>query len=129
MALLAGLLVCLVALAASAQEAKVKNPYVGMVRHVVLFKYKDGTSQETVQKIEDAFRALGKKIPFIVGFECGTNSSPEGLSRGLTACFLVTFKNEADRDKYLPHPAHKEFVTVLKPHLDEVLVVDYVVKE
>jgi hypothetical protein len=99
------------------------------VRHVVLFKYKEGTSDEKVKQIEDAFRGLAKRVPFIVDFECGTNCSPEGLSKGLTACFLVTFENEEDRDKYLPHPAHKEFVGLLKPHLEDVLVVDYVVKE
>jgi hypothetical protein len=113
----------------AAAERKMKNPHIGKVRHVVLFGYKEGTSDEKVQQIEDAFRGLGKKIPFIVDFECGTNCSPEGLSKGLTACFLVTFENEQDRDKYLPHPAHKEFVTLLKPHLEDVLVVDYVVKE
>jgi len=25
----------------------------------------------------------------------------------------------------LPHPAHKEFVAVVVPHVDKVLVVDY----
>lgn len=132
-AALCGCLVALVVFTSvhvrSAEKRKVRNPYVGMVRHVVLFKYKAGTSDETVQKIEDGFRALKTKISFIVDFECGTNSSPEGLSQGLTACFLVTFENEEDRDKYLPHPAHQEFVALLRPHLDEVLVVDYVVRE
>jgi hypothetical protein len=37
----------------------------------------------------------------------------------------VTFKSEADRDAYLPHPAHKRFVDLLKPHLEKATVVDY----
>jgi hypothetical protein len=28
------------------------------------------------------------------------------------------------REAYLPHPAHKALVDVLKPHLDKVLVID-----
>ncbi len=38
---------------------------------------------------------------------------------------MVTFLSEADREEYLPHPAHEEFLTVMKPHLDKGLVIDY----
>ncbi len=37
----------------------------------------------------------------------------------------TTFATEADRDTYLPHPAHKEFVALVGPHVDKVCVVDY----
>ena len=99
------------------------------LRHVVLFKFKDDSTPEQVRTVEDAFRALPEKIDAIIEFEWGTNNSPEGLAQGFTHCFLVTFKDEKGRDIYLPHPAHKEFVEVLKPHLDKVLVVDYFAKD
>jgi hypothetical protein len=38
---------------------------------------------------------------------------------------MVTFKDTKARDAYLPHQAHKDFVAVLRPRLDKVLVVDY----
>lgn len=95
------------------------------LRHVVMFKFKDDSSEADVQKVVDAFRQLPSQIPQIASFEFGTNNSPEGLADGFTHCFLVTFKSEADREVYLPHPKHKAFVDVLKPHLDKVLVVDY----
>ena len=100
----------------------------GKLRHVVLFKFKDTSSPEEIKKIEDAFRALPSKIPAIIDFEWGTNNSPEGLDQGFTHCFLVTFDDAEGRAEYLPHPAHKEFVEILKPHLDKVLVIDYVAK-
>lgn len=115
--------------AGSAKEPEKKSRRLGQVRHVVLFKFKDGTTAEEIRKIEDAFRALPKKIPQIAGFEWGTNTSPEKLNQGFTHCFLLSFKTPADRDAYLPHPAHKEFGQTLRPHLDKVLVVDYVVKD
>jgi hypothetical protein len=96
-----------------------------MLRHVVLFQLKDSSSEEEIDRVVDAFRALPEKIPQIADFEYGVANSPEGLSGGLTHCFLVTFRSEADRDAYLPHPAHKAFVEVLKPHLEKVTVVDY----
>src|SRR5690606_37543515 len=101
----------------------------GMVRHIVLFKFKDTSTPAQVKSVEDAFAALPGKINTIVGLEWGTNMSPENLAQGFTHCFLVTFKSAADRDAYLPHPAHKEFGKVLGPHLDKVLVIDFVVGE
>lgn len=95
------------------------------LRHVVLFKWKDTSTPEQVTAIENAFRALPERIPQIKDFEWGTDVSPEGLSQGFTHCFLVTFQDEAGRDAYLPHPAHKEFVALIGPHMDKVLVVDY----
>ena len=96
-----------------------------MLRHVVSFKFKDGTSADDIKKIEDAFRALPSKIKEIKDFEFGTNNSPENLNQGFTHCFLVTFASEKDREVYLPHPAHLAFVEMLKPHLDKVFVIDY----
>jgi hypothetical protein len=95
------------------------------LRHVVLFKFKDGTSQEDVKKVEQAFRELPSKITEIKGFEWGTNNSPENLNQGFTHCFFLTFDSEKGREIYLPHPAHKAFGEVLRPHLDKVLVIDY----
>jgi len=96
-----------------------------MLRHVVIFKFKDTSPAADVQKVVDGFRALKSKIPEIASFEFGTNNSPEGLNDGFTHCFLVTFKSEKDRDAYLPHPAHKAFVDLLKPHLEKAMVIDY----
>ena len=96
-----------------------------VLRHVVLFKFKDSTATEDIKKVEDAFSALPGKIPQIAGYEWGTNNSPEGLEKGLTHCFFLTFKSEEDRAIYLPHPDHKAFGEVLGPHLDDVLVIDY----
>ena len=95
------------------------------LRHVVLFKFKETATPEEVQQVEAAFIALPSKISQIKDFEWGLNNSPEGLNKGLTHCFFVTFDSEEDRAIYLPHPAHKAFVDVLSPHLEDVLVVDY----
>ena len=96
-----------------------------VLRHVVLFKFKDQTSQEKLIEIENAFVALKGKIPEIQDFEWGTDVSVEGISKGFTHCFLLTFRSENDRNTYLPHHAHKVFVELLEPHLDKVCVVDY----
>ena len=77
------------------------------------------------KKVEEAFRKLPSEIKEIKAFEWGTNNSPEKLNNGFTHCFFVSFRSEKDREVYLPHPAHKAFVEILKPVLDKVLVLDY----
>lgn len=95
------------------------------LRHVVLFKFKENAPKEAIEQVEKAFSDLKNKIPFIQSLEWGTDVSPEGISQGFTHCFFVTFKNEEDRNAYLPHPEHVAFGGVLKPIIEKVLVVDY----
>lgn len=96
-----------------------------VLRHVVLFKFNDDATPAQVRAVETAFCRLPSATGLILDFEWGTNVSPENLDQGYTHCFFLTFKNEADRDAYLPHPAHQEFGEVLRPHLDKVTVIDY----
>jgi hypothetical protein len=112
--------------AVQAENASVSEGKPGRVlRHVVLFKFKDGTTPQQVDEVIDAFRALKGKIDVIQDFEFGTDVSTENKAAGFTHCFFVTFRDEKGRDAYLPHPAHKAFGTLVGPRLDKVLVVDY----
>ena len=99
-----------------------------MLRHVVLFKFKDDAGADNIRSVEEAFKALPSQIKEVKGFEWGTNNSPENLNEGLTHCFFVTFASEKDREVYLVAPAHKAFVEKLKPYLEKAVVVDYWVK-
>lgn len=95
------------------------------LRHVVLFRFKEGTAETTIREIEEAFASLPGKIQQIRDFEWGTDVSVEGKAGGFSHCFVVTFSSEADRDTYLPHPAHQEFVSLVTPHKERSLVFDY----
>ena len=110
-----------VSLVAADKPAKAEK----LLRHMVLFKFKDTSKPEDVQKVVDAFAALPGKIDAIADFEWGTDVGVENLSQGFTHCFLVTFRDAKGRDAYLPHPAHDDFKKIVGPHLDKVLVVDY----
>jgi hypothetical protein len=112
---------------AQATTPLIENP-TKTLRHVVLFKFKESSTPEDIKAVETAFAELPSKISEIVDFEWGINNSPEGLEKGFTHCFFLTFKSEADRDAYLPHPDHKAFGDIVSPHLEDVLVVDYWVK-
>ena len=107
---------------------RIKEP-AQVLRHVVLFKLKDGTTEEQIKKIENDSCALSSKINEIYDFEWGTDVSVENLQQGFTHCCFFTFLSEADRDTYLNHPVHTEFGAQLKPHLDKLLVLDYWTKK
>jgi hypothetical protein len=122
----------------TAGSPRVKKP-VQVWRHVVLFKFKEGTTPEQIRKFKKAFRALPRKIDAIQDFEWGTYASHSVhkefaamfgqyidniLAKNCTHCFMVTFLSEADRDKYASHPAAKEFDAMLGPYTGNVLVAD-----
>jgi hypothetical protein len=107
------------------EKAKCQKECPKMLRHVVLFKFKEGTGPEKISEVEKAFAALPEKIKEIQKFEWGTNVSVENRSEGFTHCFVVSFLNEDGRNIYLNHPDHKAFGKVLGGSLDKVLVVDY----
>lgn len=98
------------------------------LRHLVLFHFKPEATTEDIARVEQAFVDLKQQIPLIQALEWGTDVSVEGISRGYSHCFLLTFASEADRDAYLPHPAHKAFGDILRPHIEQVLVLDYWVR-
>lgn len=110
---------------ASTSKEMEKSSPEKLLRHVVLFNFNDDATDEILKTIESAFVALPSKISAIHSFEWGTNNSPEGLDKGLTHCFFVTFASEADRATYLPHPAHQDFVKLIGPYVEDVTVVDY----
>ena len=106
-----------------------KTAKTKMLRHVVLFKFKDSATPAQIKEVEAAFRKLPTQIKEIKGYEWGLNNSPEGLNQGFTHCFFLTFDSEEARAVYLPHPDHKAFGKVLGPYLDKVLVIDYLTQE
>ena len=97
-----------------------------MIRHVVLCRFRKDAD---VAAIFAAIEGLKQKIPGILAVTCGTDCSPEGLQKGFTHGFSMTFTDAAARDAYLVHPAHKAFVTTLKDVLEKPLVVDFIPKK
>lgn len=96
-----------------------------VLRHVVIFKFKPEVTPAELDEINLAFQHLKVAIPQVQDFERGINNSPEGLNKGFTHGYLITFATEADREAYLPHPAHKKFVELLGGKLEEPFVFDY----
>ena len=101
----------------------------GPVFHIVHFKFKADATPAQIASVEKDFAALKGKIDVVQTLEWGTDISPEKLSDGFTHCWVLTFKNEKDRDAYIAHPAHAAFVATLGTVLEKPLVVDFIPKK
>jgi heme-degrading monooxygenase HmoA len=96
-----------------------------VLRHIVMYKFRDDATPAQVQEVIDAFAALPKQVSTIIGFEHGANVSQEGKSEGFTHVFVVTFRNEKDLADYLVHPAHEAYVKIVRDRREKVVVFDY----
>ena len=95
------------------------------LRHVVLFGFKADVAEARTSEIVQRFGALRDQVPGIEALEWGVNNSPEGLNRGLTHAFTLTFVTTAARDAYLAHPTHAAFAQWVGEFVEAVTVVDY----
>ncbi len=100
-----------------------------MVHHLVLFRFRDDLPPEAIPAVFAELRALRERIPGITGFSGGVDASREGLTRGFSHGFHMTFVDAAARDAYLPHPDHQRVVeqllSLLEGGLDGVLTFDF----
>jgi hypothetical protein len=113
----------------------------GLVRHIVLFKYRDSITEQQREEVSRRFLALQttarrKNKPYIVAIETGRQSSGEGADHGFEQAFIVTFCSEGDRNYYVGtpvitdptyyDPAHAAFKEFAASYLLDVVVFDYV---
>ncbi len=102
-----------------------KTVRTGVLRHVVLFRFRTGATEAGIRHIEEQFRQLPGQIAEVLEFEWGVDINEESRSQGFTHCFVLTFDSTAARDAYQRHPAHQAFVGILKPDVEQLLVLDY----
>ena len=95
------------------------------LRHVVLFGFRTEVGEAEIGEVLRRFGALREQVPGIEAYEAGVNNSPEGLNRGLTHAFLLTFATTAARDAYLIHPTHAAFAEWVGQFIEAVTVVDF----
>lgn len=96
-----------------------------MLKHIVIFKFKQASSQEAIEEIVASFLNLKNENTGILEIDWGENVSPENHHQGFTHCFTLTFQSLNELNKYQLHPKHLDFQEVLIPHMEKVFVVDY----
>ena len=117
--------IAMLAPAAFAEDSGDGKETMKVLRHVVLFNYKEDVTDEQKTEVLERFAALEEKIDEVIDFEGGPNVEAEGLGDGFEHVFTVTFADEDGRAAYLPHEAHQDFVSFVGPLLEKVTVADY----
>lgn len=114
----------LISLAVRATESQTLSQH-RILRHIVFYKFHSHLAAEQIQEVVDAFKLLPSRIDTVIDFEFGINVSAEGKSEGFTHAFMVSFRDERGRDHYLAHPAHQDYVRMVKERREKVIVADY----
>jgi hypothetical protein len=97
---------------------------MAQVYHVVLVNFKPGRDGQA-QPLFNDLAALQTKLPGMLTYRYGANSSPEGLNQGFTHGFVMSFADAAARDHYLDHPDHEAVKAKYLPLVENVLVFDF----
>src|SRR5205807_2582254 len=79
-----------------------------MITHMVLLRVRSDVQKSEVDRVFAALAGLKGRIPGLLSFSGGPYSSHEGLQRGFTHGFCMTFPEAAARDAYLLHPEHEK---------------------
>jgi quinol monooxygenase YgiN len=95
------------------------------IKHIAFVKFKDGTTPEQIDEVFNRLLDLSEAVEGIEDYVAGSNNSPQGLSQGYTHAFIMTFRDAAARDAYLPHPEHRKFEEGALPLIESVAVVDF----
>jgi hypothetical protein len=93
-----------------------------LLRHVVLFEFTPGISDDQLNAVENAFRAMPAQIGEIHALEWGVAvNEPKPYSH----CLLVTFRDEAGLRVYDEHPLHKAAGAEFGHLVSAAAVLDY----
>jgi hypothetical protein len=95
------------------------------VKHIVLLKFKEGTTEEQITKFFEELLDLSETVPGIDDYVSGTNCSSEGYNQGMTHGFIMTFSDAAARDAYVVHPEHERVKAILLTMAESVLAFDF----
>lgn len=98
-----------------------------MIRHILFITFTDSALPEQILAVRTAFLQIPARIEGVTSVEWGVNDSPEEKNAGFTHCVLMTFADEAARQRYLPHLAHDDLKVIFRPILREIIVLEYTV--
>ena len=98
-----------------------------MIRHILFITLTDDASPKQINAVRQAFLHIPKQVEGVISVEWGVNDSPEGKNAGFTHCVLMTFTDEAARQRYLPHSAHEALKVIFRSILRGIIVLDYTV--
>ncbi|MHB8631040.1 MAG: Dabb family protein [Candidatus Limnocylindria bacterium] len=94
-----------------------------MIRHVVLWTFKDAVPQAEREAILAAIRALESTVPSLRSLEVGLNVSP-ARAQGYTHLLVETFDDRDGLTAYASHPDHLPVLARLRDAVSQLVAMD-----
>lgn len=97
-----------------------------MVKHIVMFDFKDEHKSENLKKTKEMLEALMDSVATLQSMEVGINFSEE--ERAMDLSIVTTFEDQEGLELYANHPEHLNVLAFIKTVINASKVVDYRVK-
>lgn len=94
-----------------------------VIRHIVLFRFKEGVPEPDRKELVQRLKDLKKKIPCIVEMEVGADVVGDTYSYHVGLNSL--FRSREDLNLYRDHPDHLEVVKIIQTVCASTVKVDY----
>lgn len=98
-----------------------------MIKHIVMFKFKDFSSgrnkEENIHLVRESLQSLPPKIKEIVSFELGVNIL--SASNAYDLVLISEFTSLEELVRYQKHPEHLKVAEVVGQVCESRIVVDY----
>ena len=94
-----------------------------MIKHIVMWKFRDEVSEETKAEMKQKLEALKGVVPSLIDIEVGMDTVGSDASKDMV--LYSEFNSMADLKAYAEHPEHLCVVDFVKPLVCERHVVDY----
>mgnify|MGYP000406891216 CR=1 FL=1 len=94
-----------------------------MVEHIVLFKPREGVTEEQVNGFIERLKGLKDRIDGIVDLQAGKTFTDR--SQGYTIGLTVRFTGRAALEAYGPHPEHQKVVAAAREIAADLIAVDF----
>ena len=75
-----------------------------MVKHIVMFDFKEENKEANIQKAKEMLEALLESVPTLKGIEIGVNFANE--ERAMDLSIYTEFDDRAGLEAYAIHPEH-----------------------
>ena len=96
-----------------------------MFHHVVLFRWKPGTTAEQMDAVAPALLALAETLPGLRSYDCGPSlglAPANGYDFGVVA----QFEDRSAWDTYMADPEHDRIrAELIGPHADERATIQF----
>ncbi len=94
-----------------------------MIRHIVLFKLKNGIGKEGREELVESLKGLKGKIPLVRELEVGSDVA--GKSNSYDIALNSLFDSFEDVEAYSVHPDHITVVEMVKELCQSSIKVDF----